>query len=358
MAGVGSLSARRRGWRGSVVPGVLLEVALCGGLAGAQTALPPGGQTLTIQSNIVLVPTAVETKRGEVLYGLKPEQFVVEDNGVPQAIHVDEDTDALGLSLVVAVQCSRSAIMEFAKMQGLATMIDAITGGAPREVAIVSYGTEPTLLGEFTSDPDQMRLSMNDLQPCTDDPNAATLDAVAYSTSLLEGRKNHFRHAILLISETRDHGSHSKAERVVSTLGRTNTVVDSVAFSPGKTEVLNDLRFGGGSGAVGLLVMAVNAIKHNAPKELSALSGGEYINFTTQKGFDRSLGALSNHIHNYYLLSFQAQTAAPAGEKTGENSAGGPLPPSSGLHRITVKVPDFPDARIRARESYWAGEPE
>ena len=315
--------------------------------------VPPQSPTVLVQSNLVLVPTAVETERGEVLYGLKPEQFVLEDNGVPQAIHVDDDADSLGLSLVVAVQCSRSAIMEFAKLRGLATMIDAIAGGAPREVALVSYGTEPTLLGKFSSDPDQLRLAMNDLEPCTDDPNAATLDAVAYSTSLLEGQNNHFRHAVLLISETRDHGSHTHPDTVISSLGLTNTVVDSVAFSPGKTEVLNDLRYGGGSGPVGLLVMAVNALKHNAPKTLAEQSGGEYINFTTQKGFDKSLGALSNHIHNYYLISFQ-----PA---SGTLPTGAPSPsttePASGLHRITAKIPDYPDAHIHARESYWAGSP-
>ena len=92
---------------------------------------------------------------------------------------------------------------------------------------------------------------------------------------------------------------------MVAALGRTNTVVDSVAFGPGKTEVMNDLKYGGGSGPIGLLVMAVNALKKNAAHELAALSGGEYINFTTQKGFDEGLHQLSNHVHNYYLLSFQ-----------------------------------------------------
>lgn len=340
---------------------LLLLLSFAPGLSAQSTPAPGDkAQTLSIQSNIVLVPATIETKKGEILYGLKTEQFVVEDDGVPQVIHMDEDTDALGLSLVVAVQCSRSAIMEFAKLQGLGTMIDAITGGAPREVAIVSYGTEPTLLGKFTSDPEELRQAMTDLQPCTDDPNTATLDAVAYSTALLDARTNHFRHAVLLISETRDHGSHTKPETVISSLGRTNTVVDSVAFSPGKTEALNDLRYGGGSGPVGLLVMAINAVKHNVPKELSSLSGGEYINFTTQKGFDKGLGSLSNHIHNYYLLSFQA-TGPLAAPNTATHAATAAEPASSasglgpGLHRITVEVPDYPDARIRARESYWAG---
>src|SRR5882757_2033669 len=87
--------------------------------------------TLRTQSNIVLVPTTVQAKHGEIICGLKPEQFVVEDNGVPQTIHLDEDTDSLGLSLVVVVQCSRSAGYEFPKLNGLGTMIDAIAGDAP-----------------------------------------------------------------------------------------------------------------------------------------------------------------------------------------------------------------------------------
>jgi len=326
---------------------LLSVLLLCTAAAMAQnpTPTPPvdndQSYTLRTQSNIVLVPTTVQTKHGEIIYGLKPEQFAVEDNGVPQTIHLDEDTDSLGLSLVVVVQCSRSAGYEFPKLNGLGTMIDAIAGDAPREVAIVTYGSAPLLLGEFSSNVDAMAHALAQLEPC-DDPEASTLDAVAYATRLLEARKNHYRHAILLVSETRDHGSTAKPAEVIAALGRTNTVVDSVAFGPGKTEVLNDLKYGGGSGPIGLLVMAVNALKKNAAHELAALSGGEYINFTTQKGFDEGLHQLSNHVHNYYLLSFQPH---------GTNGE-----PASGMHTIRVKIPDYPDARIRFRESYFAGE--
>jgi VWFA-related protein len=312
----------------------------------AQTQQAPGGPpsepyTLRTESNVVLVPTTVQTKKGDMIYTLKPEQFVVEDNGVPQTIHLDEDTDSLGLSLAVVVQCSREAFMEFSKFEGLGTMIDAISGGAPREVALIVYGGKPVLVGDFSPDPDAIHRALAQLQPC-DDPEASTLDAVAYAAGLLEARKNHFRHAVLLIGETRDHGSDIKPAQVIAELGRTNTVVDSVSFNPGKTEVINDLHYGGGSGPIGLLVMAVNALRKNVPKELSSLSGGEYVNFTTQKGFDNGLQQLSNHIHNYYLLSFQPHGA------NGE-------PPANGMHSIRVKIPDYPDARIRFRESYFAG---
>jgi VWFA-related protein len=321
---------------------VLLFYATLSLLAQTPSATDDQSYTLKTQSNVVLVPTTVQTKHGDMIYELKPEQFVVEDNGVLQTVHVDEDTDSLGLSLVVVVQCSRAAGYEYPKLGGLGAMIDGIAGDAPREVAIVTYGSAPLLLGKFSNSVDAMARALAQLEPC-DDPEASTLDAVAYATRLLEARQNHYRHAILLISETRDHGSTAKPAEVVAALGRTNTVVDSVAFGPGKTEVMSDLKYGGGSGPIGLLVMAVNALKKNAAHELAALSGGEYINFTTQRGFDEGLHQLSNHVHNYYLLSFQ-----PHAEANGE--------PASGMHRIRVRIPDYPDARVRFRESYFAGE--
>jgi len=322
----------------------LSVLLLCTAAAAAQEKPAPGDQSYTLktQSNIVLVPTTVQSKHGEILYGLKQDQFVVEDNGVPQTIHLDEDTDSYGLSLVVVVQCSRSAGYEFPKLNGIGVMIDAIAGDAPREVAVVTYGSAPLLLGKFSSSVDAMSTALAQLEPC-DDPDASTIDAVDYAARLLEARNNHYRHAILLISETRDHGSTKKAAQVIAALGRTNTVVDSVAFGPGKTEVLNDLKYGGGSGPIGLLVMAVNALKKNAAHELAALSGGEYINFTSQKAFDQGLQQLTNHVHNYYLLSFQPHAEA--------NGA-----PSPGMHRIRVRVPDYPGARVEFRESYFAGE--
>ena len=154
-------------------------------LAHSPSQSPPGDSqaqpyTLQTQSNVVLVPTTVQTRHGEMIYALKPEQFVVEDNGVPQTIHLDEDTDALGLSLVVVVQCSRSAGWEFPKLAGLGPMIDGIAGGAPREVAIVEYGSAPLLLGKFSSRTDAMGDALSQLQPC-EDPDASTLDAVAYA---------------------------------------------------------------------------------------------------------------------------------------------------------------------------------
>ncbi len=309
------------------------------------TLLSAQTPTLTTQSTLILVPATIQGKDGAILYGLRPDQFVLEDNGLRRQVQVEEDPAVLGLSLAIVIQCSRDAYRDFPHLHTLATIVEAVIGGgdSQRPVAVVRYGTEPELVGDFTSEPAELKDTLDHLTPCRDDDQAATLDAVAYAAGLLDARKDHTRHAILLISETRDHGSIIQPEAAIAALGRTNTVVDAVSFTPAKTQLLSELRHGsyGPTNYIPLMVMAVNALRSNVPHELAALSGGEYTNFTTQKGFDQALHQLSNHIRNYYLLSFQPPSAT-----------------APGLHQLTLHVPDHPTAQIRTRESYYVPDPQ
>src|ERR1700736_397627 len=69
-----------------------------GSVAGAQQLPPPepaqplprtqDSTVLRSTTNVVLVPTLVEKDHGQVVYGLKAADFVVEDNGVQQKLHV------------------------------------------------------------------------------------------------------------------------------------------------------------------------------------------------------------------------------------------------------------------------------
>lgn len=207
------------------------SIVLVGDSPAAAQQSPAENPQFTVHSNLVFLPTRVQSRSGETIYGLKPEQFIVEDNGVRQSIHVDEDPDSSGLSLVVAVQCSRSAESEFSKLKGLGAMIDAIVGDAPHEVSIISYGAGPYVLGGFSSSSSATRLALSRLKPCND-YGAATIDTVYYAINMLKRRTNHYRRAILLIGETRDHGSGSKLHEVVAELGVSDTVIYSSHFPP------------------------------------------------------------------------------------------------------------------------------
>jgi VWFA-related protein len=360
---------------------ILFAGSASGQSAGSLETSP--GQTdaenyrFTARSNLVSLPTRVQSKKGETIYGLKPEQFIVEDNGVRQSVQVDEDPDTWGVSLVLAVQCSRDAPKEFNKLKGLGAMIEGIVGDAPREVAILSYGERPYVLDDFSASPEAVPLALSRIRDCGDF-HAASIDAVAYAINMLNRRQNHYRRAILLIGETRDHGSRSKLHEVVAELGVTDTVIYSVAFSPAKDAVLKDLSYDDHppqdsvsapppspphppppgeadpsppgvaepvyTEHVPLFVLppelqlVVSALRRNAASELASLSGGEYVNFTTQRGFEQSLQRISNQIHDYYVLSFKPSPGAPLS-----------------LHSLRVRVAGYPDAVIQTRRSYWSG---
>lgn len=322
---------------------VLASLLLAAGLHAQQPALP--SPTITVQSQLVLVPTEVRTKKGDTIYGLAADIFRIEADGVPQRVRLDDSGVPLPLSLVVLVQCSRDAWREGPRIQGLATMVDAIVGGAPARVAVVDFGKELELLTGLTADPARRDAAMHRLQPCPEDPGAGIYDALSYANRLLDRDHATGRRVVLMVSETRDHGSLAKPASVIEALNRSNTMVESVAFSPGRDALIEDVTTGdGASGSIeGLVMMAVQALRTNAAKEFARETGGEYINFASQKGFDRSLNTLANRIHNAYELSFVPRfPASPTSNHTG-------------LHSVTVKVPSYPDAVVEHRADYWEG---
>jgi VWFA-related protein len=316
----------------------------------------PENYRFNARTDLVFLPTRIQKKNGDTIHGIRPDQFIVEDNGIRQTVHVEAAPESSSLSIVVLVQCSRTAPAVFQNVRGLATMIEGIVGNSRFEVAIVSYGERPYVLGGFSGSADASRVALSKLRPCGD-YTAATVDAVEYAVGMLRTRPASYRRAILLVGEMRDHGSTARLEQAVADLGTTDTAIYSVAFSPVASELKRSLRkaIGGRAAPPGgsdpvytdhqpgfelppQLLPMVNALRQNTAEELASLSGGDYMSFNSKRVFDEDLQNVSNQIRNYYLLSFRPVSASAAG-----------------LHSIRVRVTGYPDAVIQTRKTYWAG---
>ena len=157
---------------------------------------------------------------------------------------------------------------------------------------------------------------------------------------------------LLLISETRDHGSRTATiNDVIKAIGDSNIVVYTLAFSPSKSNVLDTLK---GKNNPDLhpeqtevhenpdmlapIMLAIQAMRKNSAKAIASLSGGEYQMFDSNKSFDARMTDFDNHLHSRYLLSFQ------------------PAKPKPGLHQLTVHLKDKPNDLVLARSSYWAAQ--
>jgi VWFA-related protein len=293
--------------------------------------------TLRMNANEVLVPTLVERPGGGVVYGLKQQDFILEDNGVAQKIRVQEEMDTAPVALVVAVEMGGASVLEFDKLAKMGPLLDLFLTDGKGQAALVGFDSEPHLICDFTHSSDAVNQALKHLDP--GDGGDAILDTVSYAVDLLQSQPKEYRRVLLLVSEERDHGSkHIKIPELIRKIGQSDVLVLSVSFSPAKAELLHDIKDNGDDRTMNLfstLAMIVPAFKKNVTKEVARMSGGEYNTFTGDKGFDKRVVASAQRARNRYLITFS------------------PSDPTPGLHTIRVRLAQEYKAHIVARANYW-----
>lgn len=309
----------------------------------AQSAPSAQGDQPTIRVNAreVLVPTLVEKPDGDVVYGLKPSDFVLEDNGVAQKIRVQEEMDTAPVALVVAVEQGGASALEFDKVAKLGPLLDLFLSDGRGQAALVGFDSHPRMLHDYTHVEEELDEALKRMQP--GDGGAAILDTINYSVDLLAEQPKEYRRVLLLISEERDHGSkHTQPDALIKKIGQSDVLVLSVSFSPSRAEFLHDMKDSGDERTLNMmsaLVMAVKAFKKNVAKEIAKESGGEYETFTGDKRFEQRVAEAAKHVRNRYLITFSPSDSSP------------------GLHTIHVKMAqDFGAVRIVARANYWLSQ--
>ncbi len=346
----------------------------------AQTPAP----AVRTQSNLVVVPALVRDAHGALVFNLTANDFRVTDDGVAQTLTLDEDNENEPIALVVAVQTGGLGRDKLHDYENLGSVIDAIVGGVPHRVAIVGFDSTPRLLQDFSSDAGYAGEALDNLDP--GDKGAAIVDALRFSVDMLRRQPSNYRRAILLLSETLDHGSQAKLDDALRDLSDTNTAIYAVGFSSGKAHATNyafqelpihKAEDGGIAlsnahpnpphGCMGkdpdpdattnkaiqfydcltqlapplalakmAAIRAADSLQQNVPATVAQLTGGEYFKFDNHRVLVDDLLTLINHVPNRYILSFQ------------------PVSPHPGYHVVQLKLNGHRDLRLIARAGYWA----
>ena len=349
----------------------------CMPVALAQTSTPPTSPgtspnpVLSARSNLVLVPALVRTKSGELVFTLSASDFTITDDGVEEKVALEENTDDEPLALVIALETGGGGARQLDKYIHLATTIEAVVGGVPHKVAVVGFDGTPTLLQDFTADLDVVDGAIRGLTP--GNGGAAILDGLGFSIDLLRKQPPQYRRAILLLSETIDHGSHMKLDEAVREISDTNTAIYSLGFSSSRSEItgeaskLNNSEPGPPGGCMSkdpnadadtnraaqtweclseiapplraakmAVLLTMNQLRRNVSESVAQLTGGEYFRFGNIRSLEKSLLTIANHVPNRYVLSFQPQSPHP------------------GLHSIELRLKQRHNLVVTARRSYWA----
>lgn len=368
-------------WR--LIPAIAL---LCAGLASGQSTPPQGGgdkgmaaspqtpvSTINVRSTLVLVPALVKTKSGALVYTLTAKDFTLTDNGVEQKLTLEDDAGGQPLALLVVVETGGAGGRQLDTYRTLPAMLEALVGGVPHKVGVVAFDSHPELVQKFTPRMDRVGIALSNLEP--GDAGAAILDALALSVKILQAQPPEYRRAILLLSETVDHGSTTSLAEALRAVSDTNTVIYSVAFSSTRADAKNEAGKifqpdtpGPPTGCMGkdpeadpsvtenefakafdclsllapplrvakIAVLAgINGLRKNTPETVAKLTGGESYKFSSVKSLEQDLATISNHIPNRYMLSFHPQSPEP------------------GIHALELTLEEHPDLKVTARSSYW-----
>lgn len=351
-----------------------------GGLqSGDQSSASSQSTTLTVRSNLVLVPALVKTRAGELVFSLTADDFVLTDNSVSQALQLEPDTDSQPMALAVIVQTGGQGAFHLEDYRDLRGVLDAVMGNVQHRVAVISFDSRSHLEQDFTTDTDVAANAIANLHD--GDPGAAILDALSFGISLLREQPPAYRRAVLLFSETIDNDSQTSFEDALRAVDDTNTAIYSFGFSSTKTALKHEAsklpRPGGtpysdepyqkggcmsrdpnadpdahGKRSVQALdcatdlfpplrlarlafIAAKDDLQRNVPQSVARLTGGEYFSFKDSRTLKQHLVTISNDLPNHYVLSFRPQSPPP------------------GLHALELKLPGRPELELRSRDAYW-----
>lgn len=350
----------------------IVALLLCAVFAGAHAQQTGPQTTLTVRSNLVEVPVLVKTKSGDIAYELAANDFVVTDNGTPQHVTIDPDTDSQPLALAIVVETGGAGAGHLEDYVRLGPVLDAIIGAVPHRAALISFDSTPHLLLPFTGRTDDIAQQLANLR--AGDNGAAILDGLALAVAQLRTQPPGYRRAILLLSETIDQGSGTTLNEALRMISDTNTTIYSFGFSSTRAAVSHeasklsqpdvpgpahgcfsrkgaDAEYSGHYSrqvldcvsqlapplrlATMAFLTARDSLRTNTAESIAKLTGGQFTRFHNSRTLQRGLIALSNDVHNYYVLSFHPQSPTP------------------GMHALRVTLPDYPQLRLEARSEYW-----
>jgi VWFA-related protein len=350
---------------------LFLSVATCCVAQQPATPQSPPQAKLTVRSNLVMVPVFVTGGDGNVVFGLNAADFVLTDNGVPQEISIEDDTDAQPLALAIVVETGGAGARHLEEYRALGSIMDALIGNVEHSVTVIAFDSTPHIVQPFTANTDEASGKLANL--AEGNGGASILDAVAFAVDQLRTQPPIYRRAILLLSETIDQGSETTLDDAVHLMSDTNTAFYSFAFSSTHSAVAHeaskfdsknpgpahgcfskkgaDVEYEGHYSkqvldcisqlapplrlATMAFIAARGSLKVKTAETVANLAGGRFFPFKNEKDLKTALISLSNDVPNYYVLSFR------------------PTAPAPGIHALHVGTNHRGPFNIDARREYW-----
>ncbi len=213
------------------LPGVVMLAAACVTLLSAQE--PPAGQGFSFRSNtdLINVTVTVTDANGRFVPGLTRDDFVVYEDGKPQAVQ-QFDADRVPVSLGIALDTSGSMAGEKILSAEAALnrfLFDLL--GKQDEVFLYRFDSRPELIQGWTSDRAAVSRALGAISPRG---GTAMFDTVIEAIPLAQ-KGTERKKALIVISDGEDTSSHVTVRDAQQLIRESEVLVYAIAIDPNAT---------------------------------------------------------------------------------------------------------------------------
>jgi Ca-activated chloride channel homolog len=298
--------------------GMLLLAAF--GTAGCFAAawnetLPEGRDpVLRVDTNLVLVPVTVTDSQGRLVPNLRPTDFVLSENAIPQEL-VGFSRDNAPMSIAIVLDLSGSMANKIGKAR--AAVHEFLNNLEPDdEACLVTFADRPELRSRFSSDTSIIQTALWAASPRG---STALFDALDLGVGQMRNARNE-RKVVLVISDGGDNHSRTTERELRRLVEEKDVQIHAIGIHDAPSS-RDEMR--------GPWVL----------EDLASMSGGQHLMVHGVTELPEVIARLSLSLHDRYLLAYR-----PA-----------PLGPTGKFRRIQVKIRQPNGARrlfVYARRGY------
>ena len=309
---------------------------------------------IAVEVKTVSVLATVRDKHGKTISNLTKDDFVLEEDGRPQAINyfARESDLPLRLGLLVDTSLSQRRVLEQERSASY-SFLDHLLREDKDLAFVIHFDREVELLQDFTPARPKLQAALQSLQTPQFDADrggggrgsrqrgAGTLlyDAIYLAANELMS-KQQGRKALIILSDGVDHGSKETLTTAIETAQRADTVVYSILFkddegygSPGGG--MMGQRGGGRRG--GRYPQQERPDGKKILQQISKETGGRLFEVSKKETVDKIYAQIEEELRNQYSLGY-----------TPDKNAG------PGYHKIQLTTKQK-DLVVQARDGYYAG---
>jgi VWFA-related protein len=271
----------------------------------------PERNAIRIETRLVNLNVKAMDRGGQPLIDLKPEDFIVYEDGSRQEVTHFRPVNA-PVNLIMLLDLSGSTKSKRKAMQDAASrFIDALP--AQDNIAIVAFTRKYRPLTEFTNDKAKLKSVLKEIKDISGD--TAFYDSMWRALDQLD-QVHDARKAIIVLTDGEDDSLESSDptehtfEQLLDRASEEDATVYPIYFSPSNHYDKLGLLFGGGN----LMGNDKSRIARRQLNDLAAQTGGEIFSAQREEDLEDAYRRVAAELHTLYSLAYSPDKLKHNGE--------------------------------------------